>query len=267
MKESISYTFLLNIIITFVFVCFVIIMGIFSYYRAFKANNIIINEIEKYEGFNCLSKESIERKLQGISYNVPFEATCSAFKGESCAFDDDKNYAVISYNLDYNSWYYLNGDGMNSQYKCTEYSQCFNTIKYQYGVYTYMYIDLPVVSSLIKLRLFGKTSIMTEYRNIATNEYNATYDENNIPDAAKNRDYYGTVFSPTQIFSPIVTSNYAKASVNNPGAIGPTSDGISARMLYQYDANNDGIFDGNDATLILSGYNTTCGKIRDYSNY
>lgn len=266
MKESISYTFLLNIIITFVFLCFAIIMGIFSYYRAFKANNIIINEIEKYEGYNCLSKESIGRKLSGISYNVPFEATCSAFKGESCAFDDDKNYAIISYNLDYNSWFYINGDGMNTQYNCTGYTSCYQTLKYQYGVYTYMYIDLPVVSNLIKLRLFGKTSIMTEFRNVVTDTKKNIYDENNIPDVYKNMPHYGNI-APKDYLVPDVTKNYAKASVDNPDAIGPTSDGISSRLLYQYDANYDGKFDGSDSSFIGGGYGFECGTIRDYSRY
>ena len=70
MKESISYTFVLNIVIMFIFICAAVIMGIFSYFRAYKANTIIINEIEKYEGYNCLSAQTIAQKLSTISYNV-----------------------------------------------------------------------------------------------------------------------------------------------------------------------------------------------------
>ena len=68
MKESISYTFLLNIVIVFVFTCFAIVMGVLSYYKAFKVNNIITNSIEKYEGFNNLSRNDINLKLNSIGY-------------------------------------------------------------------------------------------------------------------------------------------------------------------------------------------------------
>lgn len=128
MKESISYTFILNIVITFVFICFAVIMGIFSYNRAFRAGVIITDAIEKYEGFNCLSEEEINKKLRTISYNVPFEADCSkADEDDKCRVDTNRNYAVVSYNLDDKGTEYINNDVMNSAYTCKEYGYCTNT--------------------------------------------------------------------------------------------------------------------------------------------
>ena len=211
MKESISYSFLLNIIILFIFVCAAIITGIFSYYRAFKANTIITNEIEKYEGFNCLSEESIKKKLNSVSYNVPFEVECKSSFGEPCMTDNEKNYAVVSYNLDFSSIYYMGEEysesknkyysAMNSNYSCYDVevkddetgeviekkhdnTNCVNTKKYQYGVYTYMYVDLPIISNLLKIPIYTKTKIMYEFRNIylAGNNSGKSYDSRFLPD-------------------------------------------------------------------------------------
>ena len=184
MRESISYAFLLNIVIVFVFTCFAIVMGVLSYYKAFRANTIISETIEKYEGYNCVSAEEIARKLGTIGYNTPFDVNCNG-KGDYCMTDAGQNYAVISYNLDIkenssgSNIVYRNSDAyrysddysaekfkvMNSTYECDETNGCATNKHYQYGVYTYMYVELPVISSLIRIPFFSKTSIMYEFRN------------------------------------------------------------------------------------------------------
>ena len=168
MKESISYTFLLNIIILFITVCAAIVAGIFSYYKAFRANSIISETIEKYEGFNCVSKQEIALKLSSIGYNTPFNVKCKSSDG-NCETDSDTDgsYKVISYNLDFDG-NYIYGENMNSTYKCenkngTRY--CTTNKHYQYGIYTYMYVELPVISNLIRLTYYSKTNPLYEFRN------------------------------------------------------------------------------------------------------
>lgn len=172
MKESISYSFLLNIVLLFIFVCFAIVMGTLSYYKAYKANKIISETIEKYEGYNCISETEIARKLVEIGYITPFTVNCKGSDG-NCLTDAAQTYKVVSYNLDKgmnnaqiafsqkSDSKYVN---MNSSYKCDDTDGCVTNKNYQYGIYTYMYVDLPVVSSLIKISLFTKTSIMYEFR-------------------------------------------------------------------------------------------------------
>lgn len=177
MKESISYSFLLNIIILFIFVCVAIIMGIFSYYKAFRANTIISETIEKYEGFNCVSKEEIARKLGGLGYNTPFNVQCKS-SDKNCETDSDTNgnYKVISYNLDFEGNYIYDED-MNSTYKCEEkngINYCTTNKHYQYGIYTYMYVELPVISNLLKLSYFSKTNPMYEFRNFYVEQTSST---------------------------------------------------------------------------------------------
>jgi len=175
MKESISYTFLLNIVIIFIFTCAAIIMGILSYYKAFRANTIISNSIEKYEGYNCLSKEEITTKLNGLGYNTPFKVSCKNSDGK--CDDSGYSYKVTAYNLDFEGkLVYSKENGvsqdeqMNSTYKCEKdasghTSKCTTNKHYQYGIYTYMYVELPVVSKLIRIPVFSKTSILYDYKN------------------------------------------------------------------------------------------------------
>lgn len=190
MKEGISYSFLLNIIILFIFVCAAIVMGVFSYYRAFRANTIIVNTIEKYEGYNCYSQEEIARKLSTISYSLPYNVACADRYGKHCTPDPDKNYVVVAYNLDYDGFYddfsnwnehdkYMFSFIENSRGISNGYGNY--TKRYQYGVYTYMYVDLPVISKLIRLSYFSKTKEMTEFRNLYRKDSTYT-DLNFIPD-------------------------------------------------------------------------------------
>ena len=162
MKESISYSFLLNIIIIFIFTCAAIIMGILSYYKAFRANTIISNAIEKFEGYNCLSKEEISRKLNGLGYNTPFKVSCKNSDGK--CDDSGESYKVTAYNLDFEGNLVYDDEKLNTVYICND-NGCATNKHYQYGIYTYMYVELPVVSKLIRILVFSKTSILYEFRN------------------------------------------------------------------------------------------------------
>lgn len=191
MKESISYSFLLNIIILFIFVCAAIITGIFSYYKAFRANTIIVNEIEKYEGFNCNSMASIAKKLNSISYNVPFDVKCKS--GENGCFIDNslKSYKVYAYILGQFSSNFKGSINSNTDYMDRFTVQCGNVDigddqieykcemlnTYQYGVFTYMYTDLPVISGLLRIPVYSKTRFLHDFRELrisGTDVYDAS---------------------------------------------------------------------------------------------
>lgn len=165
MKESISYTFILNIVIVFIASCGAIIAGIFSYYRAFKANRIIVSELEKYEGFNCVSKTSIDKKISSI-YSVPFKTECKSSYGNPCQAGD--GYVVVAYNLDYSLRIppgLEDSNNMSAHVGSDNY-----THRYQFGVYTYMYIDIPVLSQLFKMTVHTKTRELYEFRNLVNAE-------------------------------------------------------------------------------------------------
>jgi len=266
-KESISYSFLLNIIILFIFVCAAIVTGIFSYYRAFKANNIITSEIEKYEGYNCESKKAIERKLGGVSYNVPFNVKCKK-SDENCITDDEENgnYAVVAYNLDYKSGTYAFDDNMNSSVSSDGYTK-----SYQYGVYTYMYVDLPVVSSIIRIPVFSKTKELHEFRDLVSvkSVSNADFviDAGILPYSISSMLDYETYEKVKGTFSFQLQQNLADKVAGNPYKYGANpdeygngrkvSDILDLREAYKY-------YDASGQNILTEGRHA-CGTTVDWS--
>lgn len=273
MKESISYSFLINIIILFIFVCAAIITGIFSYYRAFRANTIITNEIEKYEGYNCLSEESIQKKLYTILYNVPFNVECKASYGKPCITDSNNNYAIVSYNLDYSNGKYMGENdenkyaSMNSMTNCDMNNPvfCDNTRKYQYGIYTYMYTNLPIVSNFLKIPVFSKTKVLYEFRDLYSDANNNLYDSRFLPDT-----YIGTN-DPLRDVLDDPTTNYIYKAFNFSieahkyyvETILARKSSIKSNISYSRDILKYSIEGGT----IMGGYQFKCGNKIDYSKY
>ena len=159
MRESIGYTFTLNIILVFIFIAFAMIMAIMSYSKAFKINSRIMNEIEKCEGFNGCTVEELNRILSNYGYP-------SASKDFSCPSRDEitaiKNIPTT-----------VTGETLNSYEMCVYYddkSKIFNRktgesgeySKYRYGVLTYYHVDLPIVG-WFKLPVYTRTNWMLDF--------------------------------------------------------------------------------------------------------
>lgn len=133
MKESISYTFLLNIIIIFIVISFFVIMCIMSYTKAFRVNSKIVNAIEIGEGYNNVSKNEIDRITTSLGYQK-ISVGCPKKEGQSAI-------NVI--------------DGKTSDGTCIYYFDSGD--KYNYGVVTYMTFDFPIVSTLIRIPVYTRT--------------------------------------------------------------------------------------------------------------
>lgn len=294
MKESISYSFLLNIIILFIFVCAAIVTGIFSYYRAFRAGTIIVNEIEKYEGFNCVSQESIAKKLSGVSYNLPFNIHCK--EGEdNCITDEGYNYKVFSYNLDNNlsdSYDMVEkievGDSSYTAAVSTNCYADFNGMplckmssEYQYGVYTYMYTNLPIVSGFLRIPIYNKTKKMYDQRNLYGNESYSKGSEGQYfiidLDSIPNRyldtySGYGYVIT-VEKYSYLVNKNYTAAVISHKKKYNEeiTMYGYGIRNDMNY-LNLDGklrelfkLSDSSESQSLLTDKKKKCGTITDWS--
>ncbi|MCM1370346.1 MAG: hypothetical protein NC181_00435 [Clostridium sp.] len=128
MNQSISYTFLLNIIITFILVSFAVLMGTISYAKAYRVNSKIANAIEVCEGYNECSKPEIDRIINNYGYQK-FNVNCNKENAE-----DSSTYGICVYK---NA-----NDGDNKHYS--------------YDIYTYMYFDFPLIK-LIKIPVHAKT--------------------------------------------------------------------------------------------------------------
>ena len=124
MRTPIAYTFLFNLMIIFIFIVFAFLAGIMSYYKAFKVNNRMVHSIEKYEGFNEDSKVDIEQFLGGMSYKAGGLNCAEKYKGMDLVYQGES----------YSYCIYINP----SKPKSGEY--------YNYGVLTYMTVDLPLIN-------------------------------------------------------------------------------------------------------------------------
>ena len=264
MKESISYSFLLNIVIVFIFICAAIIMGMFSYNKAFRANTIILRAIEKYEGYNCASKEEISKNLGTIGYNVPFTHTCKKSE-KNCVVAETNKFKVVSYNLDGPT----DGDYVNDTTGSlfVDANNSSQTRNYRYAVTTYMYIDVPVVNQLIKMSVTSRTNTMYEFRKIGAEDLNGTtkyFDaKNKIVDMHLGQN------------ASLILNAYANAAVREKDTKVLTAydPDYEARTRAKYDVDGNGIVNADDSTDVLRKYGDltskygSCEAVKSYDNY
>ena len=155
MSGPVGHTFIYNLIILFVVIVFSFLAGTMSYYKAFKINNRIVSSIEKFEGYNTSemgrggSIEEINRTLSSFGYSIVdnFDCPDSYKKMNIVAISDPINgtngfkYCVYSNNLSPSAGTY-----------------------YQYGVLTYMNIDIPFVNK-INIPVFTRTNLIYKFTN------------------------------------------------------------------------------------------------------
>jgi len=70
MREAIGGTFLVKLLMMFLVVYVIFIAMALNYAKAFKAKNSIVDFIEKYEGYNNLSKPAIDEYIKKFTYQV-----------------------------------------------------------------------------------------------------------------------------------------------------------------------------------------------------
>ena len=120
MKESISYTYLLNMMLVFIFVSFSVVMVTISYTKAYRINSKIADVIEDAEGYNEKSVNEINRLISAFGYQQP-NITCKERSTGVVVETDIKGICI--YEID-------SGD------------------YYSYGITTYMLFDLPLLNML-----------------------------------------------------------------------------------------------------------------------
>lgn len=139
MKESIGLTATLNIVIIFLFIAFAFILGTMSYSKAFRASSMITNALERYEGYNLLSKHEIDRNLNTLGYmsgngeNCPKTRTSSLGVGELVTLDEQqyKEYCI----------YFFDNDGDKRHYS--------------YGIVTYITFEFNVFGMTWKFPIYN----------------------------------------------------------------------------------------------------------------
>lgn len=154
MKESISNAVIFGIVLTF----FAIIIGILAassaYSKAFKVRNRIVEMIEFNQGYDDGIKDTsdfvdeIENELQKYGYRQNTSVT------NNCEVRSATINGMIT------DIYAIN---TTSKYNYCIYKYTTDKGDY-YGVTTYMYFDIPLVSEL-KLGLYGETKTLFDLSN------------------------------------------------------------------------------------------------------
>ena len=148
MKSPIGHTFIYNIIILFLVIVFAFLAGSMSYYKAFKVNNRIVSALEKYEGYNDLAYDEINRFLGSIGYYVGNSNHCSSpHRGMTSVARGNEMFRYCIYIGTEHGNDRTTTDSPNTQ--CRKY--------YQFGVVTEMSIDLPLINR-IRLPIFTRTN-------------------------------------------------------------------------------------------------------------
>ena len=134
MKESISYTYLLNMMLVFIFVSFSVVMVTISYTKAYRINSKIADAIEDAEGYNEKSVNEINRLIRAFGYQQP-NITCKERSTGVVVETDIKGICI--YEID-------SGD------------------YYSYGITTYMLFDLPLVNRL-RIPVYNNTQKISKF--------------------------------------------------------------------------------------------------------
>lgn len=132
MNESINTSFLVGIIAAFISILSLLIITFFSFSRAYKTKDKMVDILEKYNGYNNKAKNEIDQYLKDVGYSVKRKSTkCPTYNGA----------------------YSLNN---NSTYAYCVYEFSTNRGKY-YTVYIFANLNLPVINNIIELKIKGQT--------------------------------------------------------------------------------------------------------------
>ena len=156
MRESVGYSVTINIVITFIVIVFAFLSAAVIYYKTNKASNILVETIQKYEGYNKKAKTEILRKLTNLGYGS-HSIKCSAKMDTESAFIAN-NKATCTY-VDPDKAKPENNIGY-CVYKCVD--QGIEDY-YYYKIRINMMINIPVVGDMLDIPIYANTDRILDF--------------------------------------------------------------------------------------------------------
>ena len=170
MRESIGTAFMLNFIILFIFLVFAFLAGTFSYYKAYRVNNYIVNSIEMYEGYNSYSKAQIDVGLTSMGYDITTKVDCpNTWKNTSQRYLSNRYNEVEDFTVEGIRWladpsdpkdegyciylYWNDNGALSADGNSVETSDIY----YTFGVLTFMRFRFPVIENMLAIPIFSRT--------------------------------------------------------------------------------------------------------------
>lgn len=189
MKGAIGNAFILNMVITFIIIFFMLLIGSMAYSKAYKTNKFLTDSLESYvEYFNVVDNQKdicfsdcsgkIKKKWNDIVNDYLGKAgyilsssnsTCPKTNGEN----DEGNNVYVDPN---DSGYVLKRDTrigdydyciyQKRYYELNETDDFFSKRRYSYKVISYMKFDFPIIGEFIKLPIVSETRVILNYKNV-----------------------------------------------------------------------------------------------------
>lgn len=168
MKESTGSVASIYIIIFFVVIIFGFITSIISYYKGYKINNSLTAAIEDYGGFNGESKEEIEKRLTSYGYNINRDINCPT-REKAILIGIKNGNMVVNKDPETNAITGVSANDRGYRGYCVylvdepAYSTTEANVKYKYYSYqiiTYLTLDFPIVSDILRFPISTKTDVM-----------------------------------------------------------------------------------------------------------
>ena len=142
MKESIGYTLSLNIMFIFITIVITFLCSALIYFKSNKASNIIMDSIERYEGYNANAERDIVLKLSSLGYNE-IKITCAS-KVDSYTTNNVTCPLITDFQ-------YASGAKGYCIYYCDEGDY------YYYRIRTNMMINIPIINNVLNIPIITNT--------------------------------------------------------------------------------------------------------------
>ena len=188
MKESVGYTVTLNIAIIFIIIVFTFLSSAIIYFKSNKVSNIVMNSIEKYEGYNRYAVDEIKKKMDSLGYSgrdIKCESVIDK-KNEACFLQASTNssdsslaQSALGYNIyvlgsaivsidsaitlmkSYDTSQYA-ADGY-CVYVCVDRNKTYDSnegFDFYYKVRTNMMMNIPIINEILDIPIYSNTNDM-----------------------------------------------------------------------------------------------------------
>lgn len=174
MKGAIGNAFILNMVITFIVIFYMLLISSMAYSKAYKVKNYLINSVVSYdeklrsEGKKLSGFNDFIREFKKNDWDLTVNDTLSKY-GYILALD--KHCPVNEFDRYPKNTKYVNI--RNTKAGSYDYCIYLNYIigddamifaEYNYMVLVYMKFDFPVVGNFLKLPLTGETKTITVFK-------------------------------------------------------------------------------------------------------
>ena len=162
MKGAIGNAFILNMVITFIIIFYMLLIGGIAYTKAYKVKNYLLDSIVSFEeasGFELFNEV------------LDFDGTVNDYLAKSGYILNNDDHRCPAGDESYTI---LRDTGIGKydyciyvrNYEITGKSSDYQERKYSFKVISYMKFDFPIVGEFLKIPLSGETRIFTTFKSV-----------------------------------------------------------------------------------------------------